>query len=127
MPSDIPQRELLELVIYAEEVPAVAERLKQFLNIGAAIMICDADEIATAAAGKTIFSYHIEDTMKRLLLACRAGNFIDGDLQNVDRHSDSLGMANAKVRGAPRTDAQRSRRTRSKNKLSKPPTGGASL
>lgn len=80
MPSDIPQRELLELVIYANELPSVAKSLNDFLKIGAPIMICDVDEVATAATGKTIFSYHIEDTMKRLLFACRAGNFINRDL-----------------------------------------------
>ncbi len=99
MPSDIPQRELLELVIYAKEVPAVAERLKKFLNLGAPIMLCDVDPVATAAAGKIVMNYYIEDTMKRLLLACRTGNFVDWELQNVDGHSGSLEMPNVELTG----------------------------
>jgi hypothetical protein len=94
LPSDIAQRELLELVIYAGEVPAVAKALQKFLNLGAPIMICDVDDVMTAGAGKTVFRYHIEETMKRLLLAYRAGDFIDGELQEVNWHSGSGEMTN---------------------------------
>lgn len=46
-------------------------------------------------AGKTVMRYYIEDAMKRLLLACRAGYFVDGELQNIDGHNGSVGMPNS--------------------------------
>ncbi|NTW50529.1 MAG: hypothetical protein HGB19_12525 [Chlorobiales bacterium] len=81
MPSDVAQRELLELIIYAKKVRPVARVLQKFLNLGAPILLSDIDHVATETAGKLVMNYYIEETMKRLLLTCRAGKFVNGELQ----------------------------------------------
>lgn len=94
MASDQAQSELFEFVIYANELPAVADFLHEFLKLGAPVMICDIDRLMTDRAGKPVFTYHINDAVKSVLEACRTGNFVNAYLCKVNCHDDSLDMAN---------------------------------
>lgn len=71
MPSDRAQRELLELVLWAKEVPAVAGRLSEMLARRAPLILCDIEDEAGAAA--PLFRYRLEESARELLLACRSG------------------------------------------------------
>ena len=89
MASDKAHNKFLELVVYANKVPAVAERLQQIANLGAGIMLCDLDKAATAAAGKAVFHYHLHERADQLLLACRAGDFVNWSVDKVGSHCGS--------------------------------------
>ena len=90
MPSDQAQDEFLELLIYADMVPAVAKALQQFFNLGLPVIVSTVDTQATELAGQLIVRYDLHETVKGLLLAARASDFVHGDLQGINRHSVSL-------------------------------------
>ncbi len=87
LPSAIAMQENLELVLYAVRVPAVAKLLKDFLKLGIAIVQSDFYPVPVAKrTGNMSLCYHLEDGVKRLLLACRAGNFVSWDIGKVFNH-----------------------------------------
>ena len=101
LPSTYAIQENLELVLYAERIPAVAMILKAFFKTGVGILVTNRDPVTLAEwAGNTPFRYDLENSVKRLLLACRAGEWVSWDASKIfnyhgetpfDKFGDDLG------------------------------------
>ncbi len=87
LPSTQAIQENLELVLYAKRVPAVARLFQQFFELGIGILVSHTNLVTTAegAVNETL-GYHLEDSVKRLLLACRAGEWVRWDVGKVFNH-----------------------------------------
>jgi hypothetical protein len=84
LPTSQAMKENLELVLYANRVPAVARLFQQFFERGIGILVSHTNLVATAegTVNETL-GYHLEDSIKRLLLACRAGEWVCWDVGKV--------------------------------------------
>jgi len=84
LPSSQAIQENLELVLYANRVPAVARLFQQFFELGIGILASHTNLVPTAegTVNETL-GYHLEDSVKRLLLACRAGEWVRWDVGKV--------------------------------------------
>ena len=94
MASDAAQDEFLELVIYGNEVPAVADFLRQFYDSGKAVIHCRWDSLMTEGAVSKVLRYDFDERLKEALLACRAGYFVYRDGQWLNGHGESFEMFN---------------------------------
>ncbi len=91
LPSTQAIQENLELVLYAERIPAVSLLLQAFFELGIGILVTNRDPVTlTERAINMPFCYDLEDSVKRLLLACRAGEWVNWDISKVlNLHGDT--------------------------------------
>ena len=76
--------DFLELIIYGNKVPAVADFLHQFFRSGAGVISVRIDPLVTDGAMSKVFRYDLEERLQKLLTAYRAGNFIDWNISPVE-------------------------------------------
>jgi len=90
------QDEFLERVICGNKVPAVANFLHQFYDPGAAVIRCRIDVLVTNGAMSKVLRYDFTESLKKALLACRAGYFVNRDGKWLDGHGNTFVAANMK-------------------------------
>ena len=93
--------ELRELVIYGDKFPDVANFLHPFADKITAIICCRSDSLVTGGAVGEVFRYDIPESLKKALLACRAGYFVYRDGQWLNGHGESFEMFNVGDEGRP--------------------------
>ena len=101
MASDKAQDEFLELVIYGNEVPAVADFLHKFYDSGTPVISCRFDVLVAGGAVGEVFRYDFAEPLKKALFACRAGYFVNRDGQWLNSHGESFEMANVEAKRRP--------------------------
>lgn len=75
LPVDDAQEKLMELVIYGNKVPAVAEFLQQLFQSGAPVICGSVDPDGPDLSRKRNFRFHLDERVERVLHACRTGDF----------------------------------------------------
>jgi hypothetical protein len=66
----------LEFVIYGNKVPAVADLLHRFYDSGTGVINVRLDPLMTKRAMREVFRYDLNELLKKVLLACRAGDLV---------------------------------------------------
>lgn len=94
--------EFLELVIYGNKVPAVANFLHEFYNASSGVIKVCVDPLMTSRAMREVFRYNLRESLKKTLLACRADYWVCRDGEWLNGHGDAFVMANVEVTGAAR-------------------------
>ena len=86
--------EFLELVIYGNEVPAVANFLHEFYNSGSGVIRLTPNVLVAEGTVGEVFRHDFDESLKKCLLACRAGYFVYRDGQWLNGHDESFEMFN---------------------------------
>jgi hypothetical protein len=83
LPVDEAQEKLMELVIYGNKVPAVAQFLQQLFQSGATVICGTVDPDGHDPSRKRNFRFHLDERVERVLHACRAGDFSSWSIRSV--------------------------------------------
>ena len=86
--------DFLELIIYGDKVPAVADFLHQFFRSGAGVIKIRLDPLMTSRTMREVFRYDLEESLQKPLAAYRAGNFVDWNVALVKSHEEAPVMSN---------------------------------
>jgi hypothetical protein len=94
--ADQAHDEFLELVIYGNKVPAVANFLHEFYNSGSGVIKVCIDPLMTSGAVGKVFRYDLAESLKKALLTYRAGYFVNRNGEWLNGHGESFVMTHVK-------------------------------
>lgn len=90
LPVDEAQEKLMELVIYGNKVPAVAEFLQQLFQNGAPVICGTVDPDGPDLSRKRNFRFHLDERVERVLHACRAGDFTSWRIRPIAQRGNAV-------------------------------------
>lgn len=86
-PGDKVRDEFLELVIYRNEIPAVANFLHEFYNSGSGVIGLAPNVFVAEGTASEVFRHDSGERLKKCLLASRAVYFVYRDGQWLNGHN----------------------------------------
>lgn len=96
LPVDEAQEKLVELVLYGNKVPAVAEFLQQLYQSGATVLCGTVDSDGANLLTKRHIRVHLDAQVEQVLHACRSGDFCSWRRQPIGQHGhDAKGIGSA--------------------------------
>jgi hypothetical protein len=87
--SDKARDDFLELIIYGNKAPAVADFFHQFFRAGAGVITFRIDPLMTNQAIREFFRYNLEESLQKLLAAFRARNWVNWNVALVKSHEEA--------------------------------------